>query len=92
MFSNDPRTVLTLDAGGTNFVFTAIRGNKEITDPVILPSHPDNREVCLETIVNGFSTIKKKLDDLELNSDSVFIVNHRNSIASFRREKLASQQ
>lgn len=64
MFSNDPRTVLTLDAGGTNFVFTAIRGNKEITDPVILPSHPDNREVCLETIVNGFSTIKKKLDDL----------------------------
>lgn len=59
MFSNDPRTVLTLDAGGTNFVFTAIRGNKEITDPVILPSHPDNREVCLETIVNGFSTIKK---------------------------------
>ena len=62
MFSNDPRTVLTLDAGGTNFVFTAIRGNKETTDPVVLPSHSDNRKVCLATIVEGFSTIKKMLE------------------------------
>ena len=64
MFSNDPRTVLTLDAGGTNFVFTAIRGNKETIDPVVLPSHSDNLEVCLETIIEGFSTIKKMLDDI----------------------------
>lgn len=64
MFSNDSRTVLTLDAGGTNFVFTAIRGNKEITEPVVLPSHSDNLKDCLDTIVEGFSTIKKMIGNL----------------------------
>ena len=30
MYENDKRIVLTLDAGGTNFVFSAIRGNIQI--------------------------------------------------------------
>ncbi len=64
MFSNDSRTVLTLDAGGTNFVFTAIRGNKEVVVPFVLPSHPNNLKDCLDTIVKGFKTIKEKLEDL----------------------------
>jgi len=29
-YENDNRIVLTLDAGGTNFVFSAMQGNKEI--------------------------------------------------------------
>jgi len=37
-YNNDLRTVLTLDAGGTNFVFSAIRGNQEVVKPVVLPS------------------------------------------------------
>ena len=59
MFSNDSRTVMTLDAGGTNFVFTAIQGNQEIVNPVVLPSHSGNLYVCLETIVEGFNMIEK---------------------------------
>ena len=35
---HDQRTVMTLDAGGTNFVFSAIRANQEIVKPIILPS------------------------------------------------------
>jgi glucokinase len=30
-------TVLTLDAGGTNFVFSAIQGGKEVIKPLSLP-------------------------------------------------------
>ena len=32
MYRNDQRTVITLDAGGTNFVFGAIRANKFIVE------------------------------------------------------------
>ena len=64
MFSSDSRTVLTLDAGGTNFVFTAIRGNKEVVKPVVLPSHPNNLKDCLETVVEGFKIVMAKLDDM----------------------------
>ncbi len=34
--NKEKRTVLTLDAGGTNFVFSAIAGNEEIIEPVRL--------------------------------------------------------
>jgi len=60
-FQNDKRIVLTLDAGGTNLVFTAIRGNKQILDEVTLPSNADNLDKCLSTIVEGFQQIKRKL-------------------------------
>ena len=39
--------VMTLDAGGTNFVFSAIQDNKEIVAPVSLPSNADDLEMCL---------------------------------------------
>ncbi len=63
MYSNDSRIVLTLDAGGTNFVFGAIQGNQEIVQPVTLPSQADNLEKCLATIVSGFDTVKRMLPD-----------------------------
>ena len=58
---HEQRIVMTLDAGGTNFVFSAIRGNAEIVQPVTFPSHADNLRECLATIVQGFSEIKKQL-------------------------------
>lgn len=61
MYNNDSRIVLTLDAGGTNFVFSAIQGNQEIVEPVTLPSRPDNIEACLSTLVSGFNAIKEKV-------------------------------
>lgn len=38
MYQTDKRTVITLDAGGTNFVFGAIRGNQDVIKPISLPS------------------------------------------------------
>ena len=62
MYENDKRIVLTLDAGGTNFVFNAIQGCQEILDPVWLPSITDNLENCLAQIVKGFEIVMSKLD------------------------------
>ena len=63
MYQFDKRIVMTLDAGGTNFVFSAIQSNEEIVEPIVLPSNGDNLEKCLETLVTGFSAIKLKLPD-----------------------------
>ena len=58
---NDDRVVLTLDAGGTNFVFSAIKAGTEIIKPVRKPSNAHHLDSCLETIVNGFQEVKKML-------------------------------
>ena len=58
---HDQRVVMTLDAGGTNFVFSAIRAKKEIVLPITLPSNAHNLDDCLATIVRGFAEIKKSL-------------------------------
>lgn len=57
MYENDQRTVITLDAGGTNFVFGAMRGNKFIVDPITLPSNASNLDKCLEQMTTGFKRI-----------------------------------
>ncbi|HTJ00508.1 MAG TPA: ROK family protein [Dongiaceae bacterium] len=57
--SKDKRIVMTLDAGGTNFRFSAIRGNKPVTETVAMPSNGDNLKQCLANIVEGFTRIKK---------------------------------
>ena len=46
----DQRAVMTFDAGGTNFVFSAMQGGKEILEPVTFPSYADDLERCLGTI------------------------------------------
>ena len=63
MYKNDPRTVLTLDAGGTNFVFSAIRGCQEIVSPVRLDAVTDDVNRCLEVLVEGFTKVKASLDE-----------------------------
>ena len=50
----DSRTVLTLDAGGTTFAFHAIRGNQDVAAPIVLPSHCDDLQACLDTLIEGF--------------------------------------
>ncbi len=62
MSSNtDSRVVMTLDAGGTNFVFSAIQANKEIVTPLTFPSHADNLDLCLRTIADGFTQVRNFL-------------------------------
>lgn len=62
MYNHDDRTVITLDAGGTNFVFGAMRGGKYITAPLTLPSNADDLDLCLSTMVSGFEEIISRLD------------------------------
>jgi len=52
---------MTLDAGGTNFVFSAIRGSAEIVPPVTFPSHANDLSECLATIIEGFTEIQQQL-------------------------------
>ena len=61
MYNSDNRIVLTLDAGGTNFVFSAIQANMEIVEPYCLPARPENQYECLSTLVKGFTHIKSQL-------------------------------
>lgn len=56
----DDRIVLTLDAGGTNFRFSAWRSGKPVTDTLLLPSEADNLDRCLFNLVRGFAQIKEK--------------------------------
>lgn len=54
---------MTLDAGGTNFVFSAIQGGKEITSPIVLPACADNLDACLGNLVKGFKAIQANLPE-----------------------------
>lgn len=61
MYEHDERIVMTLDAGGTNFVFSAIKGCVSVVEPVCLPAVPDNLEGCLSALVDGFTKVKESL-------------------------------
>jgi glucokinase len=60
-FVQDNRIVLTLDAGGTNFKFSAIRGNQEVGSSFSLPSNAQDLGTCLDTIVAGFTRLTNAL-------------------------------
>jgi len=59
----DKRIVMTLDAGGTNFVFSAIQGTIEIVEPIILPAAGATLTEILNRIVQGFEEVKSKLKE-----------------------------
>ena len=62
-FKTDPRIVLTLDAGGTNMVFGAMRSGEFIIEPITFPSNADNLDLCLNTMVTGFQAVIEKLEE-----------------------------
>jgi len=59
----DKRIVMTLDAGGTNFVFSAIQGTIEIVEPIILAAAGATLTEILNRIVQGFEEVKSKLKE-----------------------------
>lgn len=63
MYKNDSRTVITLDAGGTNFVFSAMKGYDFIVDPITYPSNSHDLDLCLATMVKGFEEVIARLDE-----------------------------
>ena len=54
--------VITLDAGGTNFVFNAMQGGKACTESITMPSMAHDLDLCLGTLIKGFEEIISKLD------------------------------
>ena len=63
MYITDNRIVLTLDAGGTNFVFSAMQGYREIVDPIRLDAVSDSIQGCLDVLERGFNQVKEQLTD-----------------------------
>lgn len=63
MYSNDNRIVMTLDAGGTNLVFSAIRGGEEIVTPITLPSCACRLDQCLGQLLTGFTRVCEQLPE-----------------------------
>ncbi len=52
---------MTLDGGGTNFVFSAIQEHQEIVKSIHLPSNGHDLNLCLESIFLGFAKVKEQL-------------------------------
>lgn len=61
MYENDHRTVMTLDAGGTNFVFSAICGCRQVVSPIRMDAVSDDIDRCLDTLVQGFRKVEEQL-------------------------------
>ncbi len=61
-YRDDKRVVMTLDAGGTNFVFSAYRGCERVVEDITLPANAHDLALCLEGMVKGFETVKSKLE------------------------------
>ena len=59
----DNRIVMTLDAGGTNFVFNAIQGGEEMFEPIRIKAKGATLEEVLLKIIDGFNKVKEGLKD-----------------------------
>lgn len=52
--NENKKIVVTLDAGGTNFVFGAICDGRPIGETLTLPSSAHDLDLCLKTLIQGF--------------------------------------
>ena len=59
--NTDQRAVMTLDAGGTSFKFSAMQGGKLIIEPFALPSNTHALDACLQTLVAGFERVRQEI-------------------------------
>jgi glucokinase len=91
--SVDNRVVLTLDAGGTNFVFSAFQSNLEIVQSLTMPSSAHNLEDCINTIIKGTNAIISRIKDKPVALSVAFpgpinhvtgIVGNLNNMPAFR--------
>lgn len=62
-YSRDENIILLLDAGGTNFVFSAIMGGKEVVSPITKASNAHELNACIETLISGFEEVAKQLPE-----------------------------
>lgn len=53
--------VFTLDAGGTNFVFSAMENGEKVGSSISLPSNSHDLNACLDTLKSGFRSLQSSL-------------------------------
>lgn len=89
----DERIVMTLDAGGTNLKFSAIRGNRLLAGPISRPTEAHDLDRCLSNIVAGFNHIRASLPAAPVAISFAFpgpadyphgIVTNENNLPAFR--------
>jgi predicted NBD/HSP70 family sugar kinase len=78
---NNP-IVVTLDAGGTNFVFAAMADGKVIGQPLTLPSSAHDLDLCINTLIRGFREVIEALPERPAAISFAFPgpADHRNGI------------
>jgi glucokinase len=90
---SDSRVVLTLDAGGTNFVFNAFRGGKAISKGIRKDANANNLERCLATIKEGFQELIDEITETPVAISFAFpgpadyvkgIIGDLNNLPAFR--------
>jgi glucokinase len=59
-YADDPRVVLTLDAGGTTFRFFATQGGRTVAEIPPIPTRGDNLDLCLASIADGFAAVQAR--------------------------------
>ena len=60
-YSNDERIVMTLDAGGTKFAFSAMQANRPVVASLVSPSLADHLDKSLAVLVDGFKRVQSHL-------------------------------
>ncbi|KUK58810.1 MAG: ROK family protein [Bacteroidetes bacterium 38_7] len=60
-YQDDTRIVMTLDGGGTNFVFSAMQAEKEIITPFAIPAQASTLSETLYNIETGFRRVKSSI-------------------------------
>ena len=89
----DERVVLTLDAGGTNFVFNAFKGGKAITPGIRKDAHADHLERCLATMKEGFHEVIQSVEETPVAISFAFpgpadyangIIDNSNNLPAFK--------
>jgi glucokinase len=58
--SQDSRIVMTLDAGGTNFIFSALRGNRPVVESFASPANGGDLERSLNGLMDGFTRVRSE--------------------------------
>lgn len=90
---SDERVVLTLDAGGTNFVFSAFQRGKAISKGIRKDSNADHLERCLATMKDGFREVIQEIEETPVAISFAFpgpadytngIIDNSNNLPAFR--------
>ncbi len=90
---SDERVVLTLDAGGTNFVFNAFKGGEAIINGIRKDSNADHLERCLATMKEGFSEVIQSIEETPVAISFAFpgpadyangIIDNSNNLPAFQ--------